>query len=136
MKRRILLSILVLVLALAFGVTAALADDPPACPAPPCVYVDPYRTPGGNENGQPTAMYDTLNEGKAYAQAQTDTGGAYVISKNPDGTWTTDYVDSASLGAGGLSIPKMTLYLLLAVIALSLILAGWFLQRRSRALPK
>jgi hypothetical protein len=133
MKRRILLTISVLVLAMMFGVEAVLADDPPPCPEQPCVYVDPARTPEGNENGQPTAMYDTLNEGYAYARAQSDSGGAYVISKNTNGTWKTEYIDAVSLGAGGLPLPKLTLYLILAAAALSLIFAGWFLQRKSQA---
>jgi hypothetical protein len=134
MKRRLLLTISVLMLVLAFGVHPAFAaDPPPPCPVQPCVYVDPDRDPAGNEDGKPESPYNTINEGNAYARAQTGSGGAYVISKNADGTWTTKYVDSVSSGAGGLPFPKLTLYLLSAAVALSLILAGWLLQRKFQA---
>jgi hypothetical protein len=132
MKRKILFAVAIAVFAFSFGVHPVLADDPPpACPVPPCVYVDPQRNPAGNEDGTLANPYNTYNEGQGYALAQTN--GAYVIVKNPDGTWTQpDHIDGATLGRGGITLPKFTIYLLVAVLALSLMVAGRILQRRSQ----
>lgn len=132
MKRRMLLTLAVFILSLAFGVRPALADDPPSCPVQPCVYVVPDRDPAGNEDGSLASPYNTANEGYAYARARS--GGAYILSRNADGTWTSVYVAGATSGAGGLPFPKTTLYFLAASAALSLIAAGWLLQRRSQRL--
>lgn len=133
MKRRILLTFVVIMLAMAFAVHPVLADDPPpACPAQPCVYVDPARNPSGNEDGTTGNPYDKPNEGYHFARAQDN--GAYVIIKNPDGTWTVDHELGVNSGAGGLPFPKTTLYFLVAAAAFSLIVAGWLLQRRSQRL--
>jgi hypothetical protein len=134
MKRRILLTLAVLILALAFGVRPALADDPPPCPISPCVYVVPDRDPAGNEDGSLVSPYNSANEGYAYARARS--GGAYILSRNADGTWTTTFVAGATSGAGGLPFPKTTLYFLVAAVALSLIAAGWLLKRRSQQLRR
>jgi hypothetical protein len=132
MKNRFLLAFAIAVFALPFGVSPALADDPPpACPIPPCVYVDPQRNPAGNEDGSVANPYNTYNEGMGYALAQSN--GAYVIVKKADGTWVPpDYIEGATLGRGGLALPKFTLYLLVAALALCLIVAGRILQRRSQ----
>jgi len=95
------------------------------------VYVDTAYT--GSEDGTQAKPYNTLNEGITAARAMT--GGAYVYVKNADGTWGQGtYYASTYQGRYGDPIPDALLYTLLAVLALGLILAGWYFQRRSRQL--
>ena len=95
------------------------------------VYVDTAWT--GSEDGSQSKPYNTLNEGITAARAMT--GGAYVYVKNADGTWGQGtYYASTYPGRYGEQISDALLYTLLAVLALGLILAGWYFQRRSRQL--
>lgn len=95
------------------------------------VYVDTAWT--GTESGSQAEPYNTLQEGRAFAQAQRDGGWLYV--KQTDGTWRrTEYVRPAISGNTGNPLADASLYALLAVLALALILAGWRFQRRSAQL--
>ncbi|HLF74144.1 MAG TPA: hypothetical protein VI524_07360 [Anaerolineales bacterium] len=136
MKYRILLSAAVIISALVFGVTPALADEPPVCNDPPCVYVDPdpARNPPGNEDGTRDYPYSTQNEGLAFARAQGVDTILYI--KNSSGQWIPTLVRPVTSGTTGLPFSETTLYALVATLALVLILAGWLLQRRSHALQR
>jgi hypothetical protein len=95
------------------------------------VYVDPAWT--GSEDGSQSKPYNTPTEGINAARAMS--GGAYVYTKNTDGTWGPGvYYPGTNTGHLGTPIPDALLYTLLAVLALGLILAGWYFQRRSRQL--
>lgn len=113
------------------------------------VYIDTSHT--GVEAGTENEPYNTLQEGRAFAQAQLD--GAWIKVKQSDGTWKTqEYVPPVRSGASGgpkdetpiatstpLS-PESTgtllsdavIYGLLAVFALALMLVVYQYQRRFR----
>lgn len=93
------------------------------------VYVDENFS--GNEEGTQTNPYNTVREGEGRALA-SDYGG-YVHVKQPDGSWKDlGYYPAVESGRQGIPLPRLTLYALLAVLALALILVGWQLLRRSR----
>jgi hypothetical protein len=95
------------------------------------VYVDTAWT--GGEDGTQSHPYNTLQEGVAFAQAQA--GGAWIYTKQTDGTWLKyRYIPPAIPGATGIPLANIAIYALLAVLALALILVGWQFQRRSRQL--
>ncbi len=95
------------------------------------VYVDTAWT--GSEDGTQAKPYNTMAEGITAARAMA--GGAYVYTKNADGTWGPGtYYPPTYSGPYGTPVADALLYTLLAVLALGLILAGWYFQRRSRQL--
>ena len=95
------------------------------------VYVDTAYT--GSESGTQAQPYNTLQEGRAFAQAQPNGGWLYV--KQADGSWQRQqYIPPARPGISGAPLTDAMLYGLMAVLALVLILVGWQFQRRSRLL--
>jgi hypothetical protein len=129
MKRLFLLLGVVIVISLAGVQSTAAQEEPPPC-SPPCVYVNPQRTPDGNESGQPGSPYSEFNEGKAAAQATP--GGGWVYYRNPaNGVWEKTYWPEAVPANLGTPLPSEALYLLIGILALILILVGRWLQRRS-----
>jgi hypothetical protein len=97
--------------------------------APVNVYVDGGRS-GANEDGTQEHPYDTIKEGEGYARSSPDGGIVYI--KQADGNWKYyDYFPSVDSGGQGTLLPRITLYALLAVLALGLILVGWQLRRRA-----
>ena len=98
------------------------------------IYVDPSRN-DGNEDGTKANPYNEEDEGRAYLQSLPQGGDLYI--KKADGTWEGPIaVDPAKAGISGLPFPKSTMYLLLGVVALVLILTGWFLQKRSQSMER
>lgn len=98
---------------------------------PEDVYVDEGRD-DGNEDGSQSNPYNTEAEGYAYARSQPD--GANLYIRNEDGTWEKVYVPPVLAAGGGTSIPEITLYILLATLALALVVGGWLLKRRAQKL--
>jgi hypothetical protein len=94
------------------------------------VYVDTAWT--GSEDGTQAKPYNTEAEGINAARAMA--GGAYVYIKTADGWGTGRYYAPTFSGPTGTPFADALLYTLLAVLALGLILAGWYFQRRSRQL--
>ena len=133
MPKRFFLLLVFLAVAFLFSVRLAIAqtEAPPKCDVPPCVYVDRTKT-DGNEDGSDVHPYNTEDEGKALAQSQPH--GAWMWVKDPNGTWRKEFVPRAEAGAYGVPFPDMLLYILAAILALVLILVGWWLLRRSRQL--
>ena len=114
---------------------ALLATALPVHALTPSVIVDVYVQIGyvGAESGTQAEPYSTLLEGKAFAQAQPD--GGWIWVKQADGTWKrTEYVRPAISGSTGIPLAEISLYALLAILALGLILVGWKFQRRSAQL--
>lgn len=99
-------------------------------PTPQIVYVDETRN-DGNENGSTAYPYSDFEEGRAYAES-LDFGGRVYVRTTPNGNFE-DYGVYLGVNAagGGIGLPELTLYILLAVLALVLVLAGRYLQRRS-----
>jgi hypothetical protein len=95
------------------------------------IYVDSAWT--GSEDGTQAKPYNTYAEGFALARAQP--GGAWLNTKQADGTWRREYIRPAVSGPLGTPLADASLYALLAVLALVLILVGWRFQRRSAQLP-
>jgi len=125
MKRLFLLFVIL-------AATFATGTYPVAAQAPGAIYVDPYRV-SGNEDGTKANPYNDKKEGEAYLQALPYGGDLYI--KDANGNWIGPIpIDPAKPGISGTPIPKSTLYVLLAVLALVLILVGWQFQRRSRQL--
>lgn len=119
------LVLIVLVMA-AFLATAspALAQG-----VPTTYYVDTAYT--GTETGTPTQPFNTINEAVAAAQAQPY--GGYIYVKQANGTWAYyGYIASVNPPDTGASLSGSALFILLGVASLILVLAGWFLLRRSR----
>lgn len=93
------------------------------------VYVDTAYT--GSEDGTEQHPYNTLQEGIAFAQAQT--GGAWLYIKQSNGQWLKfQYVPPSIPGATGVPITDTVQYALLAALALGLLFIGWQFQRRAR----
>jgi len=127
MLKRVFILIVVLVAMLLAGTFPALAQF-----GPENVYVD--TSYDGNENGSKTKPYNTIKEGRAYAQTRPNGARLFISS---DGTWSyipSEIYSPVYSGAGGAPIPTSTLYLILAFVALVLILLGWQFQQRSRDL--
>jgi hypothetical protein len=133
MTKRFFLLLAFLANAFLIGLQAVNAQTitPPTCDVPPCVYVDRTRT-DGNEDGSEIHPYNAENEGRALAQSQSH--GAYLIVQDPNGSWRKEFIPRAEAGIYGTPFPDMVLYILLSILALLLILAGWWLMRRSRQL--
>ena len=97
------------------------------------VYVDPNYV--GSEEGTKDKPYNSLGEAEAYAQSGDD--GGLVYTKQADGSWLfVKYVRPCHCGCHGISLPDVTLYVLLAVLAVLLMLAGWRLSRRASRLQR
>jgi hypothetical protein len=102
---------------------------PSLADGPGTAYVD--TSYDGNEEGSEGKPYDTEDEGEAYLQSLPD--GGYLYTKNADGTWSEGrWVDPVRSGAAGVPLPKAVFYILLAILALGLSLAGWRVLRRSQ----
>jgi len=99
------------------------------------VYVNSVRQPTGNEDGTSTSPYNTVEEGKAYAQSLPNGGTVYYWDAATQ-QWKNQYIPPAISGGMGEDLPNSTRYVILAVVALILITIGWTLLRRSRALRK
>lgn len=97
------------------------------------IYVDPTRS-DANEDGSKDNPYNDEDEGRAYLQSLPQ-GGDLYIWKN--GKWTGPIaVDPAKPGISGTPLSQNAMYLLLGAVALVLIFAGWFLQKRSRSMEQ
>ena len=128
--KRFFLPVVVRVILLAASVQSAIAQDNiPPCDVPPCVYVDRNKN-DGNEDGSPVHPYNFENEGRALAQSQVH--GGWMFVKDTDGVWRKEFVPRAIPAPYGTPIPDAVLYTILVLIALILILVGWWLVRRSR----
>lgn len=93
------------------------------------VYVDLGRQ-GANEDGTVLNPYDTAKEGEAYAA--TLLTGAWLEITDVDGNkLNPKFVPHVNIPVTGVPLPRLTLYTLLAGLALALILAGWWLRRRA-----
>lgn len=97
----------------------------------PVVYVDENRTEG-NEDGSQAYPYNTEVEGIAYAQSLQYGGYVHVIYA--DGTVDRYRVESVGLGAGGIPLPRLMIYILLALVAVALLIIGWWLRQGARQL--
>jgi hypothetical protein len=98
---------------------------------PGAVYVDTNYT--GTEDGTPTHPYNTRQEGIAFAQAQP--GGAWLYTRQADGSWNGgEFIRPTLPGVTGTPLADVALYILLVALALSLLLIGWLLRRRSQQL--
>ena len=123
MTKKLFLSVLLVAGMLLSGTLSVVADGPIS------VYVDEERS-GANEDGTQEHPYDTIKEGEGYARSSPDGGSVYI--KQTDGTWKYhDYFSSVDSGRQGTLLPRITLYALLAIVALVLILVGWQLRRRA-----
>ena len=126
MVKKLFLLILVLTVMFVANVSPAFAD------APPPVYVDEDRT-DANEDGTKDNPYNTVNEAKAFAQAQPS--GGYIYTRNANDQWVKgSYIPPVRSGAGGAPFSDVMLYILLFILALVLIFLGWRFQRNSRQL--
>lgn len=111
---------------------ALLANAGPglAYQAPVVLYVDTAYT--GTENGTQSEPYNS--EAEADAVAQTKPGGGVIMVKDANGVYQYDhFVNPVRPGQTGIPLAGPVLYLLLAVLSLILITAGWMLKRRSQA---
>jgi hypothetical protein len=122
-------------LVLLFVVMAALmfsAGPARALQTAAVIYVDTAYT--GTETGSQTQPFNTQAEAIAYAQSQPYGGNIYT--KQATGAYTfTMYVAPVYPPDSGTALSGSALLALLAVLSLILVLAGWFLLRRSRANP-
>ena len=125
MTKRLVLFVLI-ALAVLFASQPAQAQGVPGA-----IYVDPAYT--GTESGTSSQPYNEL--GEAINAARSRSGGAWIYEKQTDGTWRrTIYVSPVVSGPTGESLPMVTVYALLAVVALALAVVGLQFRRRSRQL--
>lgn len=102
-------------------------------PTPESVYVDKTRQ-DGNEDGTEGNPYSEYEEGQAYAQS-LDYGGKLYVRDQPNGEYEYYGVyKGVTAQGGGVGLPALTVYFLLAILSLILILAGWRLKGRSHHL--
>jgi hypothetical protein len=126
MVKRFALALSVMVLLLLAGSLPVLAQGPIN------VYVDTDWT--GSEDGSKEHPYNTMAEGMAMAQANQH-GGGYIYTLQEDGTWSYyTYVPPVYSGSQGTPLPQLTLYVLLAILAVGLIVLGRQLLIRARRL--
>lgn len=120
------------VLFIVIALAILLASQPAqAQGVPGTIYVDTAYT--GTESGTSTQPYNEL--GEAINAARNLSGGAWIYEKQPNGSWRrTIYVSPVVSGPTGESLPMVTVYALLAVVALALAVVGLQLRRRSRQL--
>lgn len=124
-RKQILLAFLLAVL-MAAGIRPASAQGITS------IYVDTTRA-AGNEDGSQTNPYNQESEGRAYLQSLPYGGNLYI--KRSDGTWQGPIpVQPAKPGVSGEPLPPLTLYILLGILGLLFMLAGWWLTRRERRL--
>lgn len=121
-----------LVLFVLIALAVLLASQPAKAQGiPGAIYVDPAYT--GTESGSSTQPYNEL--GEAINAARALSGGAWIYEKQTNGSWRrTIYVSPVVSGPTGDPLPMVTVYALLAVVALVLAVAGLQLRRRSRQL--
>ena len=95
------------------------------------VYVDEAKS-DGNENGTKDKPYNTDKEGRAYAQSMPNGGNLYKKNATT-GVWEkVDYIPPVTSGQTGDLISNTTLYVILAVLALILAIAGQYFLKKSR----
>jgi len=93
------------------------------------IYVDTAYT--GTESGTQAQPFNTQAEAIAFAQAQPYGGNIYT--KQTDGSYIfTMYVAPVYPPNTGTPLSSTALAVLLGIVSLILVLAGWFLLRRSR----
>lgn len=125
MTKKLIFRVLLIAGILMSGTLSVLAQGPID------VYVDEAYS--GNEEGTQTNPYNDVKEGEGRARSSTYGGNVYI--KQTDGTWKYhDYFPSVDSGREGTPLPRFTLYVLLAILAVALILVGWQFQRRARQL--
>jgi len=119
-------------LRLVFVIVILLLSASSAIAQPPVeVYVDTGRT-DANEDGSQANPYNTTEEGEAYAQSLP--GGANLYVKE-NGVWVfKKSVPPVVSGGQGIPLPRTTLYIMLAILALVLVLVGWLFLRRANQL--
>ncbi len=96
----------------------------------PDVYVNELHK--GNEEGSEGNPYNTVDEGKAYAQSLPYGARLHVTYK--DGRQETIQVDPVYVGYQGAPFSSVMFYVLLAGFALALLVVGWQFRRRARQL--
>jgi hypothetical protein len=119
---------------IAVVLTALLATAGPAFASgvPATYYVNTAYT--GTEVGTMSQPFNTTEE--AVAKAQSQPYGAYIYTYSANGTWVYyAYIASVNPPYSGASISRTAQFALLGLASLILMAAGWFLMRRTRALP-
>jgi len=110
---------------------ALLATASPVLAARGTYYVDQKYT--GTEAGTMAQPYNTFDEAIAAAQANPDGGYIYQGTAGTTTGWTfVTFVPYVGTPPGGASLSRTALLLLLGLICLLLVAAGWFLMRRSQ----
>jgi hypothetical protein len=118
---------------IAVVLTALLVTATPAYAQSGSYYVD-TNYQGTTESGTPAQPFKTLD--KAIAAAQANPYGGNVYIKQPNGRWMRyGYIDSVNPPGTGVPLASPALLVLLVLVSLILVTAGWFLMRRSRTLP-
>ena len=117
---------------IAVVLTALLATASPALAQSGTYYVDTSYT--GTEVGTMTQPFNTVAE--AVSAAQSNPYGGYVYTGTVGGTWTYyGFIQSVDPPYTGAPLSSTALFVLLGLASLILVAVGWFLMRRSRALP-
>jgi hypothetical protein len=111
--------------------TALLVTASPALALSGTYYVDTAYT--GTEVGTAAQPFKTLD--KAVAAAQANPYGGYIYTKM-NGVWKPyGFIQTVNPPGTGASISRTALFVLLGLASLILAAVGWFLMRRTRALP-
>ena len=127
MAKKFFFCVLLVVVIVLSGALSVAAQSPGE------IFVDPSRSPVGNEDGTQASPYSTRKEGEAYAQSLQS--GGYIYVKQQDGTWKQDtFIPPVKSGSYGTPLPRIIIYILLAVLAVVLSLAGWQFLRRANQL--
>jgi hypothetical protein len=97
-------------------------------------YVDTAYT--GTEIGTATQPFNTLDE--AISAAQNNPYGGYIYTKSATtGSWVYyGYIATVVPPDTGVVLSGPALFALLGIASLALVAGGWFMMRRSRALPR
>ena len=88
----------------------------------------------GTEVGTQSQPFNTIDE--AVAKAQSQPYGAYIYTYGANGAWVYyGFIQGVNPPDSGASISRAAVFVLLGLASFILVVAGWFLMRRARALP-
>lgn len=118
---------------IAVVLTTLLATAGPALAARGYFYVDTNYN--GTETGTMAQPFKTYDKAIAAARANPDGGYIYTGTAGTNNWTYTAFIRGVNPPPSGALLSRTALFVLLGLASLILVAAGWYLMRRTRALP-